>query len=109
MDLKTYLDGERGRATWLAKAIGAHTSDVSSWASGKRPIPIHFGLPIEKATKGEVTRLEIFPHDVIARVWPELLRKRNGKVDRVAASDDAQPPTGGSIDKKLEMRRHVAV
>jgi DNA-binding transcriptional regulator YdaS (Cro superfamily) len=107
MDLKTYLAGGRGRATSLAKAIGAHTSDVSSWASGKRPVPIPFGLPIEKATKGEVTRLEIFPHDVIAKVWPELLRRRNGKVDRVAASDDVQPPTGGESDKKIEMRMQV--
>jgi len=104
MDLKTYLAGGRGRATSLAKAIGAHASDVSAWASRTRPVPIPFGLPIEKATKGEVTRLEIFPHDVIVKVWPELLRRRNGKVDRSAASDDAQPPTGGESDKKIEMR-----
>lgn len=102
MDLKTYLAGGRGRATSLAKAIGAHASDVSSWAAGKRPIPIPFGLPIEKATKGQVTRREMFDDEVIARVWPDLLRKRNGKVDRAAASDDAQNPSGGVSDRGVK-------
>lgn len=101
MDLKTYLSGGRGRATSLAKAIGAHASDVSAWASKSRPIPIPFGLPIEKATKGEVTRLDMFHPDVIAKVWPELLRKKNGKVERLAASDDAQPPAG-RVDRKTK-------
>ncbi|MET3232237.1 UNVERIFIED_ORG: DNA-binding transcriptional regulator YdaS (Cro superfamily) [Burkholderia sp. 1263] len=100
MDLKTYLSGGRGRLTSLSKAIGAHTPDVSRWATGERPIPIPFGLPIEKATKGLVTRREMFPEDTIKKVWPELMRQKNGKVDRLAASDDAQPPVGSADDSK---------
>lgn len=100
MNLKTYLSLERGRTSALAKAIDAHASDVSAWASKTRPVPVPFGLPIEKATGGQVTRLELFPEDVIRKVWPELLAKPRGrKVDRAAASDDVQPPVGGSSDK----------
>lgn len=72
MDLKTYLSGERGRASALARKIGAHVSDVSAWASKTRPVPIPFGVPIERATSGEVTRIELFPSAVILNVWPEL-------------------------------------
>jgi DNA-binding transcriptional regulator YdaS (Cro superfamily) len=104
MDLKTYLAGGRGRGTSLAKTIGAHASDVSAWASGARPIPIHFGLPIEKATKGLVTRREMFPEEIIRKVWPELLRQRNGKVDRSAASDDVQNNPGGTVGKTKEAK-----
>jgi DNA-binding transcriptional regulator YdaS (Cro superfamily) len=97
MDLKTYLAGGRGRGTALAKTIGAHASDVSAWAAGTRPIPIPFGLPIEKATKGLVTRREMFAEDTIRKVWPELLRQKNSRVDRSAASDDVQNNPGGSV------------
>lgn len=50
MDLKTYLAAERGRLVSLSRAIDAHASDVSRWASGERPVPIPFGLPIELET-----------------------------------------------------------
>ena len=73
MDLKTYLSAERGRLTALSRAIDAHVSDVSRWASGERPIPIPFGWPIERETGGQVTRAEMFSVEVIKRVWPELL------------------------------------
>lgn len=99
MDLKTYLSEGRGRGTALAKAIGAHQSDISAWASQARPVPIPFGLPIEKATKGLVTRRELFPPEIIERVWPELNRPRGNKLARLAASDDVQNPTGGKISK----------
>lgn len=99
MDLKTYLDSERGRTSALAKAIGAHASDVSSWKTGARPIPVHFGLPIERETGGLVTRLELFPVEIIRNVWPDLLAKPRGKkLDRAAASDDTQPPVGTSSE-----------
>nr|WP_186224601.1 YdaS family helix-turn-helix protein [Burkholderia gladioli] len=73
MDLRTYLDAERGRLVRLADQIGAHASDLSAWANKKRPVPIPFGRPIEDATCGEVTRLELFPLTVIRVVWPELV------------------------------------
>jgi DNA-binding transcriptional regulator YdaS (Cro superfamily) len=104
MDLKTYLAGGRGRGTSLAKTIGAHASDVSAWASNARPIPIPFGLLIEKATKGLVTRREMFPDEIIRKVWPELLKAKNGKVDRLAASDDTQPTGGTSVRKTKDSK-----
>jgi DNA-binding transcriptional regulator YdaS (Cro superfamily) len=90
MNLKTYISGKRGRATALARAIKAYQSDVSAWADGKRPVPIPFGRPIEDATEGLVTRLDMFSEDVVSKVWPELL----GGISQAAASDDVQPPVG---------------
>ncbi|RQZ76420.1 MULTISPECIES: transcriptional regulator [Burkholderia] len=78
MDLKTYLAAERGRLVALSRAIDAHASDVSRWASGERPVPIPFGLPIERETGGQVTRLEMFSPLVIKRVWPELAEAKEG-------------------------------
>ena len=100
MDLKTYLDGERGRTSSLARAINAHASDVSAWKAGTRPIPVHFGLPIEQATNGLVTRRELFSEEVIRQVWPELLAKPRGrKIERIQATDDTQPPVGSVEDE----------
>ncbi|AXF20517.1 Cro/Cl family transcriptional regulator [Burkholderia pyrrocinia] len=76
MDLRTYLDGERGRLVKLAEAIGAHTSDLSAWANRKRPVPIPFGWPIEIATLGVVGRLDLFSADVIRKVWPDLAQPK---------------------------------
>ncbi len=71
MNLKTYCLQKRGRQSELAKAIGAHASDLSDWVHDKRPIPFPYGSPIESASGGLVTRQEMFPHDW-RRLWPEL-------------------------------------
>lgn len=71
MNLKSYLSQERGRQRELAKAINAHAPDISKWADGTRPIPVHHGAPIELATNGAVTRQEMFP-DTWQSIWPEL-------------------------------------
>lgn len=76
MDLKTYLDAERGRLIRLAAAINAHTSDVSAWANKKRPVPIPFGWPIERATTGVVGRIDLFPAELIRDIWPELAQQK---------------------------------
>ncbi|MDR3381764.1 transcriptional regulator [Cupriavidus basilensis] len=96
MDLKTYLSGKRGRLSALAKAIDAHASDLSRWASGERPIPIPFGLPIERATGGLVTRKEMFDREILERVWPEVA----GAAERISTTDDVQPPVSTSKRKK---------
>ncbi|WP_083415554.1 transcriptional regulator [Massilia timonae] len=80
MDLKTYLTQGRGRGAALAKAIGAHPPDVSRWADGTRPVPVHFGAPIERATDGAVTRKELFPSDW-ATIWPELAHTNRRATD----------------------------
>lgn len=75
MKLSEYLGGQRGRAAFLAKAIGAHAPDVSRWSRPKsdphhRPIPAKFGPKIEQATSNQVTRQEMF--DDWRDLWPEL-------------------------------------
>jgi len=98
MDLKTYLSQERGRAAALAKAIGAHSPDVSRWADGTRPVPVHFGAPIEKATDGAVTRQELFPIDW-ATIWPELAHENRRATDPVAGPGRAgrSPPNAEKL------------
>ncbi|AJT48940.1 MULTISPECIES: YdaS family helix-turn-helix protein [pseudomallei group] len=73
MDLRTYLDAERGRLVKLAEAIGAHASDISAWANRRRPVPIPFGWPIEQATMGAVCRRDLFPLNVVRDVWPDIV------------------------------------
>lgn len=73
MNLDQYLSEQRGRLTALANEIGAHYPDVSRWAKGKRPIPVEYGAPIEKATGGLVTRRDLYPTEVWQRMWPELV------------------------------------
>ncbi|WP_322105869.1 transcriptional regulator [Paraburkholderia sp. J41] len=72
MDLRTYLSAERGRLVRLARAIGAHASDVSAWANRRRPVPITLCWAIELATGGEVSRRELRPDDWHL-IWPDLL------------------------------------
>lgn len=90
MDLKTWISRKRGRLASLSRAIGAHAADVSRWASGERPVPVPFGIPIEDATGGEVTRKDMFPNELLSRVWPELV----DGVDRIKCIDDVQVADG---------------
>jgi DNA-binding transcriptional regulator YdaS (Cro superfamily) len=71
MDIKTYLSEKRGRQALLVKAIGAFAPDVSRWARGSRPVPFRYGVAIERATAGVVTRKDLFP-ETWAKYWPEL-------------------------------------
>ncbi|WP_260449858.1 helix-turn-helix domain-containing protein [Burkholderia contaminans] len=96
MDLRTYLDAERGRLVKLAAAIDAHASDISAWANKRRPVPVPFGWPIERETRGVVRRVDLFSSVVIRDVWPELVDlSLNGGV-----SDDVQPSTGAPDRKE---------
>jgi len=70
MNLKIYLS-MRGGVSILARSIHGNASDVSSWASGKRPVPVRRCVAIERATNGAVTRRDLRPHDW-REIWPEL-------------------------------------
>lgn len=72
MNLSQYFE-ERGRgaAAQLADTIGAHSSDLSNWTSGQRPVPVKFAVAIEVATNKAVTRKELCPTDWHL-IWPEL-------------------------------------
>lgn len=55
----------------LAKAVGVAPAQVSQWVNGVRPVPAHYCLAIERATKGEVTRADLRPDDYWL-IWPDL-------------------------------------
>jgi DNA-binding transcriptional regulator YdaS (Cro superfamily) len=71
MTLKEFLnDRPRGSLGELAKAIGAHTPDLSRWVSGERPVPVHRCKALRDATGGEVTLKELRPQDY-SLIWSE--------------------------------------
>jgi DNA-binding transcriptional regulator YdaS (Cro superfamily) len=80
----------------LADILGVTKGAVHQWMSPDRQVPIEHCTPIEQATSGVVTRQMLRPDDWES-IWPELAAKNGGSTtDRAAASDDVQPPVGGS-------------
>lgn len=61
MNLRTYIDQQRGQASALGRAIGVTPVLISQWANGHRPVPAERCPEIEKATSGEVTCEELRP------------------------------------------------
>lgn len=76
MNLKEYLEQERGNATRLAAAMGVQLSYLSQMASGIRPINPVRAVQIERVTRGAVKRKDMFPEDW-RLFWPELAKKRD--------------------------------
>ncbi|MFG0610881.1 transcriptional regulator [Delftia sp. WSY_14] len=72
MKLSDYLHSQgRGSKARLARAIGAHASDLSDWLGGARSVPLHRCTAIEVATEGAVSRRDLRPDDWQSH-WPEL-------------------------------------
>lgn len=72
MQLQEHLKlSGRGSKAVLARAIGAHPPDLSDWLSGKRAVPVHHCVAIERETKGAVSRRDLRPTDW-QDIWPEL-------------------------------------
>lgn len=61
MTLEEYVAESRGNASGLAKAIGVSPVLISLWATGKRQVPAKRCTQIEKATNGQVARLDLRP------------------------------------------------
>ena len=61
MELKTYIEQERGQASRLARAIGINSVLISQWASGVRQVPAERCPAIERATNCAVTCEELRP------------------------------------------------
>ena len=61
MNLKAYIDQQRGRASSLGRALEITPVLVSQWASGQRQVPAERCPEIEKATLGAVTCEELRP------------------------------------------------
>jgi DNA-binding transcriptional regulator YdaS (Cro superfamily) len=85
MNLKNYIDQERGRATSLAQEIGVSLSYLSQMASGKAPISPEKAVLIEQKTNGLVTRKKMFVNDW-QKIWPELKSKRTTGETNVTAN-----------------------
>lgn len=95
MDLKTWLDEERGRRTKLAEFLTAENparpvplAMVSAWSAtpgsdGWRPVPARLAPAVEKFTAGAVMRWDMCPNDWW-EYWPDL-------VDRRGAPDVPKP------------------
>lgn len=58
-----------GSQTKLGEALGVTQQNISYWKGAG--IPIEYGAAIELATKGAVTRKEMWP-DTWPKYWPEL-------------------------------------
>lgn len=93
---------EIGSYKALADILGVTKGAVHQWMKSDRKVPIEHCTPIEQATKGVVTRQMLRPDDWKA-IWPELIGSGD-RLSREAASDDTQPPVGGTNRKRKEAR-----
>ena len=75
MNLKTWVDGERGRSVRLARALGVTPPVVSDWCNGKKAVPLARCGAIERITGGAVTRQDLCP-DQWHHHWPELVSQQ---------------------------------
>ena len=75
MKLDKYLRQKHGRQAWLAKELNVTAGFINQITNGSRPIPARFGIAIERATQGKVTRKDMFSNWV--EIWPELADKKD--------------------------------
>ena len=71
MNLKNWIEAERGRAMALAKAIDVSQAFVSNMVNGEKSIPAEHCKAIEAFSDGAVTCQEMRPTDW-HKYWPEL-------------------------------------
>ena len=96
MKLKDYV-ADRGGIARLARQVNAQPQLMWQWASGVRPVPIERCVPIERATDGAVSRIDLRPDDW-HEIWPELAPVPPAVVgvQPVIASSQAPQPTAPS-------------
>jgi len=100
MNLRTYVDAERGRAADLAKALGLNPVMVSQWAAGIKEVALTRCAEIERATGGAVRRWDLRPNDWHL-VWPELIGAKGApRPFRTGAKASAAKAIGGLQPKK---------
>lgn len=76
MQLRAYIQSERGNATTLAEALGIPLSYLSQMSSGERAVTAERASAIELHTRKAVTRQDLRPDDWQA-IWPELINAEN--------------------------------
>jgi DNA-binding transcriptional regulator YdaS (Cro superfamily) len=86
MNLRTYLDQERGRASKLARILSVSPVTVHQWGGGKK-VPTARCIEIEEATKGAVTCEELRPD--LSRHWA-VLRGSSSRRGAKQEIDDGQ-------------------
>jgi hypothetical protein len=97
--LITYLNSlDKASRTDFASRCGTSEGYMRKARSAKQKFRSELCVRIEQQSNG-VTRRDL--REDWAEVWPELVQPKNSKVDRAAASDDAQPPAGTSGDEKM--------
>jgi len=69
MQLRQYIDAQRGRAAELARALRITPALIAQWASTRR-VPAERCSAIERATGGQVTCEELRPD--LAEHWAYL-------------------------------------
>jgi len=74
MDLDAYLSQPGRSNAELAASLRAPAALVSQWRTKARPVPIDRCVPIEQATRGAVTRIDLRPTDWW-QIWPELAER----------------------------------
>ena len=84
MELKTWLQKERGRRSELAAYLGIKPPQVSDWTTGLQAVPIVHMAAIEAFTNGEVTRQEMCP-DRWPHIWPELAQTNPAAAQQTSA------------------------
>lgn len=75
MDLRTWLDGERGRNARLATRLGVAPGYLSQMADGKRPIPYTAWQSIADETGQQVLRWDLWPTEW-HEIWPQLKKAK---------------------------------
>ena len=93
MKLRTYVSQQRGRAAWLARAIGVRPVMISQWMSGKS-VSVTSALAIEHATGGSVMRWDLRPDDWHL-IWPELVGTEGAPLITQPAPGAVQPQEDG--------------
>lgn len=93
MKLRTYVSQQRGRAAWLARAIGVRPVMISQWMAGKS-VSVTSALAIEHATGGVVARWDLRPDDWHL-IWPELVGTEGAPLITQSAPAAVQPQEDG--------------
>lgn len=87
-----------GSKSALARAVGVKPPTVQQWCNGERPVPPKKCIEIERATDRKVRVEELLPgYD-----WAFIRSSVQG-TSGIDASDDVQPPVGGT-NKGRKMR-----
>lgn len=106
MTLSEYFALAYGNQSALVRALGAPQATVAQWASRSRTVPAEYGIDIERATGGQVTRQELFS-DTWARIWPELAPAGlPGKISGNSTIDHAAELRGAIAQTRLVFEGH---